>query len=140
MSVSRHRDDDEASEETGKEGVGRSYMGREGGSVGWGSEVDKEREKVRLPPLRSSGTFMSDWRPGIQCAVPERPLPAACPALKVFRESPVAVMGFRAVLLSFLLVSLSWSRGAVITGVSERFPALLHTVKSFLFHCFNQIY
>lgn len=81
MSVSRHRDDDEASEETGKEGVGRSYMGREGGSVGWGSEVDKERERVRLPPLRSSGTFMSDWRPGIQCAVPERPLPAACPAL-----------------------------------------------------------
>uniref|UniRef100_A0A4W6CJT7 Prokineticin 1 n=1 Tax=Lates calcarifer TaxID=8187 RepID=A0A4W6CJT7_LATCA len=29
-------------------------------------------------------------------------------------------MGFTAVLLSFLLVSLSWSRGAVITGACER--------------------
>uniref|UniRef100_A0A7N8YPL9 Prokineticin 1 n=1 Tax=Mastacembelus armatus TaxID=205130 RepID=A0A7N8YPL9_9TELE len=35
-------------------------------------------------------------------------------------SSPVAAMGFRAVLLSFLLVSLSWSRGAVITGACER--------------------
>lgn len=34
-------------------------------------------------------------------------------------QSPPAVMGFRAVLLSFLLLSLNWSRGAVITGVSE---------------------
>ncbi|XP_035501244.1 prokineticin-1 [Scophthalmus maximus] len=29
-------------------------------------------------------------------------------------------MGFTAVLLSFLLVSLSWSRGAIITGACER--------------------
>uniref|UniRef100_A0A8C6PU53 Prokineticin 1 n=1 Tax=Nothobranchius furzeri TaxID=105023 RepID=A0A8C6PU53_NOTFU len=31
-----------------------------------------------------------------------------------------AVMDFSVVLLSFLLVSLSWSRGAVITGACER--------------------
>ncbi|XP_054465950.1 prokineticin-1 [Anoplopoma fimbria] len=45
-----------------------------------------------------------------------------CPVLRPLRESrsPVAVMGFRAVLLSFLLVSLSCSRGAVITGACER--------------------
>lgn len=44
--------------------------------------------------------------------------------LKVLSVS-AAVMGFRAVLLSFLLVSLSWSRGAVITGVSFPFGALM---------------
>lgn len=37
--------------------------------------------------------------------------------------APVAVMDFSVMLLSFLLVSPSWSRGAVITGVSEKFVA-----------------
>lgn len=80
----------------------------------------KRGRECDFPSRRTSETFMSDWRPGIQCVVPERPFRVVG---VVFGESPVAVMGFRAVLLSFLLVSLSCSRGAVITGVSEMFLA-----------------
>lgn len=94
--------------------------GESEGVLGGGSETDKERERVWLPRRRSPETFMSAWRPGIHCVVQKRPFRAVG---VVFRESPVAVMGFRAVLLSFLLVSLSCSRGAVITGVSGTFPA-----------------
>lgn len=110
---------------------------RERGSVRWGSEVDKEKESVWLPSLWSAGTFMSDWRPGIQCKVPERTLRVVVQCWGCL-ESPLAVMGFRAVLLSFLLLSLSWSRGAVITGVSERILALLHT--EVIFVTFDQIH
>uniref|UniRef100_A0A8C4HI05 Prokineticin 1 n=1 Tax=Dicentrarchus labrax TaxID=13489 RepID=A0A8C4HI05_DICLA len=65
---------------------------------------------------------MTDWRAGDPVQGAGETVNSCCPVLRVLREpsSPVAVMGFRAVLLSFLLVSLSWSKGAVITGACER--------------------
>lgn len=54
--------------------------------------------------------------------------------LGVLRESSslVAVMGFREVLLSFLLLSVgSWCRGAVITGVRWKFLMEQLNVKVF---------
>lgn len=92
--------------------------------------MDKERERVRLNPSEEFWSSMSDWSGRIQREVQERPVKSCCPPFRVgffSRRCPVAVMGFRVVLLSFLLVSLSCSRGAVITGVSERLPALLHS-------------
>ncbi|XP_042347046.1 prokineticin-1 [Plectropomus leopardus] len=65
---------------------------------------------------------MPDWRAGDSVRGAGQTVNSCRLVLRVLRESssPVAVMGFRAVLLSSLLVSLSLTRGAVITGACER--------------------
>lgn len=90
------------------------------GSSGCGQRI-KRWAGCRSLPLTSSTSRM-------QREVPGRDFLTV--VLKVVSVS-VAVMGFRAVLLSFLLVSLSWSRGAVITGVSLPFGALMDISCSF---------
>lgn len=89
--------------------------GREG-SGGCGQRIKRGTECGSLPLTRSTSRM--------QCEVPGKDFLIV--VLKVVSVS-VAVMGFRAVLLAFLLVSLSWSRGAVITGVSLTFGALMDT-------------
>lgn len=89
--------------------------GREG-SGGCGQRIKRGTECGSLPLTRSTSRM--------QCEVPGKDFLIV--VLKVVSVS-VAVMGFRAVLLAFLLVSLSWSRGAVITGVSPTFGVLMDT-------------
>lgn len=92
---------------------------------------------------------MTDWRARDPVRGARETANSCFTVLRVLRESssPVAVMGFRAVLLSFLLVSLSWTRGAVITGVSETFSGsvalcqmifvlLVHQFIRFMFNLF----
>lgn len=93
--------------------VGGKEGGKEG-SGGCGQRIKRWTGCGSLP-LTSSPSRMQREVPGRDF------LPVV---LKVVSVS-AAVMGFRAVLLSLLLVSLSWSRGAVITGVSPSFGALM---------------
>ena len=108
-------------QEGGREG------GREGGLDGGLRWIKRGRE-CSSPLWGVLGTFMSVWRAGDPVRGARESVNSCCPVLRVSWESssPVAVMGFRAVLLSLLLVSLSLTRGAVITGVSET-----NLVKSF---------
>lgn len=89
-------------------------VGGKEGSGGCGQRIKRWPGCGSLP-LTSSPSRMQREVPGRDF------LPVV---LKVLSVS-AAVMGFRAVLLSLLLVSLSWSRGAVITGVSPSFGALM---------------
>ena len=105
--------------------------GREGGRegvLGGGLRWIKRGRECSSPLWGVLGTFMSVWRAGDPVRGARESVNSCCPVLRVSWESssPVAVMGFRAVLLSLLLVSLSLTRGAVITGVSET-----NLVKSF---------
>lgn len=82
---------------------------------------------MQLPS--SSEKFYSPLRVFEECEALQSLL-----TFEVLRRStaPVAAMEFSVMLLSFLLVSPSWSRGAVITGVSEKFVAHILNLKHVL--------
>lgn len=109
-------------------GRGENVKHEEGGrgqNIGWRSQVDKKRGSEHSFPL-----YLRSFTNLYGCLKSQREVLQSlfCKALRG-SSSSVAVMDFWVMLLSFLLVSPSWSRGAVITGVSETFLPLFSLLK-----------